>query len=777
MIAAKVANVLALRLPPAAGRADRGVRRLGGRDRRGRARAPARRACSTCRAWASCPRSTAGVEASSGEILVFTDADSMFEPGTLRRLVSNFADERSAAVAANVVRFVEEDGRPVARGEGLYWRYERLLKRLEDRVGSVVSASGHLYAVRRGLLHAVGADRGHGRLPDLERGRQAGRAARLRRAGRRARRHARRGRHRAAPQGARDEPGAALGARARRRRCCRRAPACTRFEVIFHKLLRRFVGFFLIALLASSAVLAAADPSWWLVARAAARLLRARGGGWPARPHALGPPQAALDPVLLLPGQRGGRAGRALAVGRRSLRALGARRRARRCGEGLMPVALPTASRRRLTRVAESGAGACCLRPTSPGGGWCSATTRSTPEPSYLGSAPEPVRRAPRLARGALPGGAARRARGRTAPSRRPVRGDHVRRRLRRQPHPRAAAAAQRRRMAASFFVAVGFLERDDEVMAHLAEIWSTPREQLRPLSWSQVAELRAAGMAIGSHTWSHRNLAHLSPDAAEVDLRRSREVLEQRLGEPVRDDRLPVGEARPPRERRHVRGGAAGRVRAGPDLAAARAARSTTTRCGSRGWGSAPTRSSASRPRSRARSTGTPTCTSDIPAPLRAPDLRRGRECLVPRVDAIITCHNYGRFLGEAIESVLAQSHANVDVVVVDDGSTDETRAVAARYAGRGVRYVNRPARRRRPGAQRGARGHLGSAGGLPRRRRRLAAAPVAVGVTHLERHPEAALVAAHAFACDERHAPLDHRPRPARAGVWPRLRRAPDP
>jgi glycosyltransferase involved in cell wall biosynthesis len=119
--------------------------------------------------------------------------------------------------------------------------------------------------------------------------------------------------------------------------------------------------------------------------------------------------------------------------------------------------------------------------------------------------------------------------------------------------------------------------------------------------------------------------------------------------------------------------------------------------------------------------------------------------------VDAIITCHNYGRFLGEAIESVLAQSHPNLNVVVVDDGSTDETAAVAARYAERGVRYVDRPT---------GGAGQARNAGlevtsaplvafldaddaWLPHR--------VAVGVAHLERHPEAALVAAHAFACDE--------------------------
>ena len=55
------------------------------------------------------------VEASSGEILVFTDADSLLESGTLRELVSNFADPAVGGVAANVVRYVEENGRPVAR--------------------------------------------------------------------------------------------------------------------------------------------------------------------------------------------------------------------------------------------------------------------------------------------------------------------------------------------------------------------------------------------------------------------------------------------------------------------------------------------------------------------------------------------------------------------------------------------------------------------------------------------------------------------------------------
>ncbi|MFL5734139.1 MAG: glycosyltransferase family 2 protein [Chloroflexia bacterium] len=57
--------------------------------------------------------------------------------------------------------------------------------------------------------------------------------------------------------------------------------------------------------------------------------------------------------------------------------------------------------------------------------------------------------------------------------------------------------------------------------------------------------------------------------------------------------------------------------------------------------------------------------------------------------ISAIITTYNYARFVGPAIDSVLAQSTAPAEIVVVDDGSTDETAAVVERYLERGVRYV----------------------------------------------------------------------------------------
>jgi hypothetical protein len=133
--------------------------------------------------------------------------------------------------------------------------------------------------------------------------------------------------------------------------------------------------------------------------------------------------------------------------------------------------------------------------------------------------------------------------------------------------------------------------------------------------------------------------------------------------------------------------------------------------------------------------------------------------------VSAIITTYNYAHFLPDAIESVLGQSCDGLEIVVVDDGSTDDTAAVAARYADRGVRYVRRP----HGGAGRARNGGLEVTSApliafldaddvwLPDR--------VAAGMDHLARHPELALAAAHAFACDEQLRPTAVVPAATRA------------
>lgn len=54
------------------------------------------------------------------------------------------------------------------------------------------------------------------------------------------------------------------------------------------------------------------------------------------------------------------------------------------------------------------------------------------------------------------------------------------------------------------------------------------------------------------------------------------------------------------------------------------------------------------------------------------------------PWVSVLIANHNYGRFLRDAVDSALAQSHPRLEVVVVDDGSTDDSRAILAGYGDR---------------------------------------------------------------------------------------------
>ncbi|MEP7030038.1 MAG: glycosyltransferase family 2 protein [Pseudolabrys sp.] len=56
-------------------------------------------------------------------------------------------------------------------------------------------------------------------------------------------------------------------------------------------------------------------------------------------------------------------------------------------------------------------------------------------------------------------------------------------------------------------------------------------------------------------------------------------------------------------------------------------------------------------------------------------------------RIDIVVPCHNYARFLRQSVESVLEQSHRELRVLVIDDASTDETPAIAAELAERDSR------------------------------------------------------------------------------------------
>jgi cellulose synthase/poly-beta-1,6-N-acetylglucosamine synthase-like glycosyltransferase len=89
-----------------------------------------------------------------GTVLVFSDANTVVARDALRAIARNFADPSVGGVVARTAYQIEGDGESSRRGENLYWRYDTWLKELESNIGSVVSAHGGLYAIRRDLYQA-----------------------------------------------------------------------------------------------------------------------------------------------------------------------------------------------------------------------------------------------------------------------------------------------------------------------------------------------------------------------------------------------------------------------------------------------------------------------------------------------------------------------------------------------------------------------------------------------------------------------------------------------
>ncbi len=97
------------------------------------------------------------VAAARGEIIVFTDARQKIEPAAVRLLVENFADP-AVGCASGELMLGDSDSGEAAKGMGLYWRIEKKIREWESASGSVVGATGALYAVRRSLLLPVPPD-------------------------------------------------------------------------------------------------------------------------------------------------------------------------------------------------------------------------------------------------------------------------------------------------------------------------------------------------------------------------------------------------------------------------------------------------------------------------------------------------------------------------------------------------------------------------------------------------------------------------------------------
>ena len=98
----------------------------------------------------------------NGEILLFSDANSQWDPQAVRKLVRNFNDPEVGYVTGKMV-YVHQDGSLVGDGCSAYMKYENWLRLQETRVGSVVGVDGGIDAMRKALYQRLRADQ----LPDF----------------------------------------------------------------------------------------------------------------------------------------------------------------------------------------------------------------------------------------------------------------------------------------------------------------------------------------------------------------------------------------------------------------------------------------------------------------------------------------------------------------------------------------------------------------------------------------------------------------------------------
>ena len=97
-----------------------------------------------------------------GEIIVFSDANSIYRPDSIRQLVRNFLDPAVGYVTGKMI-YGNPDGSSIGDGCTTFMRYENFIRRQESRLGSVVGVDGGIDAVRKSLYVRMRPDQ----LPDF----------------------------------------------------------------------------------------------------------------------------------------------------------------------------------------------------------------------------------------------------------------------------------------------------------------------------------------------------------------------------------------------------------------------------------------------------------------------------------------------------------------------------------------------------------------------------------------------------------------------------------
>lgn len=96
----------------------------------------------------------AGVPQAQGEIIIFSDANAMYHPQTVRMIARNFADPQVGCVTGES-RYNLEGATDSTASENMYWRYELAIKKMESRIASLVGGDGAIYAIRKALYRPL----------------------------------------------------------------------------------------------------------------------------------------------------------------------------------------------------------------------------------------------------------------------------------------------------------------------------------------------------------------------------------------------------------------------------------------------------------------------------------------------------------------------------------------------------------------------------------------------------------------------------------------------
>lgn len=101
------------------------------------------------------------VNEARGSIVVFTDSRQEFDAAAVRELAANFEDPEVGAVSGELYFKAENESQEkgaVGRGMGAYWKYEKYLRKKESEIGTMLSATGAIYAIRKKLWRGVPED-------------------------------------------------------------------------------------------------------------------------------------------------------------------------------------------------------------------------------------------------------------------------------------------------------------------------------------------------------------------------------------------------------------------------------------------------------------------------------------------------------------------------------------------------------------------------------------------------------------------------------------------